>query len=54
MKTYEKHRAFQTQELTALIKEKQLQLERLQIQLDSLARTEGMQAEFLEQFMLQK
>ena len=54
LKSYAKHRAAQTQQLTALIREKQMQLERLQGQYASLSKTENAQNEFMEQFVLQK
>ena len=54
LKTSAKQRAAQTQQLTALIREKQQQHERLQNQHASLLRVEAIQHEFMDQFMLQK
>lgn len=42
------------QQLSAIIREKKQQFERLETQYSALVKTENMQNEFIEQFMLQK
>ncbi len=54
LQTYAKQREAQTQQLTALIREKQSLFERMQNQLASLRRLETNQNDFIEQFILQK
>ena len=54
LQTYAKHREAQTQQLMALIREKQQQSDRLQNQLHSLYKLEANQNDFIEQFILQK
>ena len=54
LQTYSKHREAQTQQLTALIREKQHQYDRLQSELQSLRKLESNQSDFIEQFILHK
>ena len=54
LQTYAKQREAQTQQLTSLIREKQMLYDRMQNQLASLMRVESTQNDFIEQFILQK
>jgi intraflagellar transport protein 20 len=54
LKSVSKQREAQQQQLHALITEKRMQLERLRIQYDALAKQEREQTEFIEQLVLQK
>ncbi|ELU03863.1 hypothetical protein CAPTEDRAFT_161168 [Capitella teleta] len=54
LKSVTKQREAQQQQLLALITEKKVQLERLRIQHESLAKEELEQTDFIEQFILQK
>ena len=54
LQTYAKHREARTQQLTALIREKQSEADRLYAQYTSLAKVEATQNEFIDQFILQK
>ena len=54
LQTYAKQREAQTQQLTSLIREKQMLYDRMQNQLASLMRVESSQNDFIEQFILQK
>ena len=54
LQTYAKQREAQTQQLTSLIREKQMLYDRMQNQLASLMRVESTQSDFIEQFILQK
>ncbi|XP_041348849.1 intraflagellar transport protein 20 homolog [Gigantopelta aegis] len=54
LKSIAKQREAQQQQLVALITEKKMQLERLNIQYDSLQKEEQEQTEFIEQLVLQK
>ena len=54
LQTYAKQREAQTQQLTSLIREKQMLYDRMQNQLASLMRLESTQNDFIEQFILQK
>ncbi|XP_062512397.1 intraflagellar transport protein 20 homolog [Corticium candelabrum] len=53
LKSIEKQRQSDQQQLQALITEKKLQLERYRIEYESLLKCEAEQKEFIEQFMLQ-
>ena len=54
LQTYSKHREARTQQLTALIREKQSEADRLYSQYVSLSKLEAQQTEFIDQFILQK
>ena len=54
LQTYAKQREAQTQQLTSLIREKQMLYDRMQNQLASLMSVESTQNDFIEQFILQK
>ena len=54
LQTYAKRREAETQQLTALIREKQAEADRLYVQYVSLAKMEAQQQEFIDQFILHK
>ncbi|KAJ8042621.1 Intraflagellar transport protein 20-like [Holothuria leucospilota] len=54
LKSVAKQREAQQQQLQALIAEKKTQLERYRVQYAALQKEEAEQAEFIEQFLLQK
>jgi len=54
LKGYARERATQAQQLTALVRERQAQRDRLQTRLESLQRQEAAQQEFIDQFALRK
>lgn len=54
LQTSSKNREMQLQQLTALIVEKQMQLDRLSTELAALMNVEANQNDFMEQFVLRK
>ncbi|CAM4553235.1 intraflagellar transport protein 20 homolog [Siphateles boraxobius] len=54
LKSVEKQREAQQQQLQALIAEKKMQLERYRIEYEALQKVEAEQNEFIDQFILQK
>ena len=54
LKTMEKAREQEQQQLQALIVENLMKYERLKVEYEGLLKTESEQQEFIEQFMLQK
>ncbi|XP_040573274.1 intraflagellar transport protein 20 homolog [Lepeophtheirus salmonis] len=54
LQSYKKKREKEIQQLSALMKEKQNQYERLKIEYEALKKVEESQQEFMEQFILQK
>ncbi|XP_036392364.1 intraflagellar transport protein 20 homolog [Megalops cyprinoides] len=54
LKSVEKQREAQQQQLQALIVEKKMQLERYRIEYEALSKVEAEQNEFIDQFILQK
>ena len=53
LKSYAKQREAQQEQLRALIVEKKTELDRLTTQYNTLAKIEGQQQEFIDQFILQ-
>ncbi|CAD5122845.1 unnamed protein product [Dimorphilus gyrociliatus] len=54
LKSMEKQREAQQQQLLALLSEKKMQLERLRVQHEALQKQEAEQNDFIEQFILNK
>ena len=54
MKTSAKNRQLKVQQLTAVLAEKQLQLDRLTLEYNALISMDDFQNEFMEQFVLTK
>ena len=54
MKTSAKNRQLKVEQLTAVMAEKQLQLDRLTVEYNTLVKLENFQNELMEQFVLTK